>query len=155
MRRVVVTGLGVISPIGMDQEALVKNLKAGVCGIDEITSFDTEDLNVKLAAQVRDFDPLAFGLDKKAVRFHLINDTDIAKQYTAKCSIVGYDGVPVTERERVIDAAPDSVTLIEEMPLPSKAKRKNCYAIVRVYDGEIDTEDDAHPINHLSLTIHH
>lgn len=75
-------------------------------------------------------------LDKKAVRFHLINDTDIAKQYTAKCSIVGYDGVPVTERERVIDAAPDSVTLIEEMPLPSKAKRKNCYAIVRVYDGE-------------------
>lgn len=68
MRRVVVTGLGVISPIGMDQEALVKNLKAGVCGIDEITSFDTEDLNVKLAAQVRDFDPLAFGLDKKAVR---------------------------------------------------------------------------------------
>ena len=44
--------------------------------------------------------------------------------------------MPVTERERVIDAAPDSVTLIEEMPLPSKAKRKNCYAIVRVYDGE-------------------
>ena len=50
--------------------------------------------------------------------------------------IVGYDGVPVTERERVIDAAPDSVTLIEEMTLPSKAKRKDCYAIVRVYDGE-------------------
>ncbi len=68
MRRVVVTGLGVLSAIGMDRESLVKSLKEGVCGIDEIRSFDTEDLNVKLAAEIRDFDPLAYGLDKKAVR---------------------------------------------------------------------------------------
>ncbi|HEY8418953.1 MAG TPA: beta-ketoacyl-ACP synthase II [Clostridia bacterium] len=57
MRRVVVTGLGVISPIGNDINSFWKNLVDGVCGIDFITRFDTSDFKVKIAAEVKDFNP--------------------------------------------------------------------------------------------------
>ncbi|MBQ1352202.1 MAG: beta-ketoacyl-ACP synthase II [Oscillospiraceae bacterium] len=57
MNRVVVTGLGVVSPVGNDVPAFWSNLKAGVCGIDAITKFDTEQYKVKVAGEVRDFDP--------------------------------------------------------------------------------------------------
>ena len=43
-RRVVVTGLGTVCPVGNDVETMWENIKAGVCGIDEITHFDTTDL---------------------------------------------------------------------------------------------------------------
>ncbi|MBR4206483.1 MAG: beta-ketoacyl-ACP synthase II [Clostridia bacterium] len=56
--RVVVTGMGVVSPIGCGVELFEKNLFAGVCGIAPITRFDTTDFKVKLAAEVKDFDPL-------------------------------------------------------------------------------------------------
>lgn len=57
MRRVVVTGMGVVSPVGNDMPTFWKNLKAGVCGIGPITRFDTADYRVKVAGEVRDFDP--------------------------------------------------------------------------------------------------
>ena len=47
MKRVVVTGLGVISPLGNDAESFFTNLVNGVCGIDYITRFDTGDHKVK------------------------------------------------------------------------------------------------------------
>lgn len=59
-RRVVITGMGVVSPIGCDVETYQKNLLQGVCGIGEITRFDTAAFKVKVAAEVRDFDPLAY-----------------------------------------------------------------------------------------------
>ncbi len=59
-RRVVITGMGVVSPIGCDVETYQKNLLEGVCGIGEITRFDTAAFKVKVAAEVRDFDPLAY-----------------------------------------------------------------------------------------------
>jgi 3-oxoacyl-[acyl-carrier-protein] synthase II len=57
MRRVVVTGLGIVSPIGNDVPTFWENIKNGVCGIGPITKFDTTDYKVKVAAEVRDFDP--------------------------------------------------------------------------------------------------
>ncbi len=60
MNRVVVTGLGIISPIGNDITSFWNNLKAGVCGIGEITKFDTSQHKVKIAAEVKDFDPLKY-----------------------------------------------------------------------------------------------
>jgi 3-oxoacyl-[acyl-carrier-protein] synthase II len=57
MKRVVVTGLGVISPIGNDIYTFWKNMVDGVCGIDYITRFDTSDFKVKIAAEVKDFNP--------------------------------------------------------------------------------------------------
>jgi len=60
MNRVVVTGLGIISPIGNDVNTFWNNLKSGVCGIGEITKFDTAQHKVKIAAEVKDFDPLKY-----------------------------------------------------------------------------------------------
>ena len=68
MKRVVITGLGVISPVGNDVQTFWNNLLAGVCGIDYIREFPTDELPVKIAGLVKDFDPLAFGMDKGFVR---------------------------------------------------------------------------------------
>ena len=56
-RRVVVTGLGVVSPVGNTVDACWKNLIAGVHGIGPITQFDTTEYKAKLAAEVKDFNP--------------------------------------------------------------------------------------------------
>uniref|UniRef100_W0FS53 3-oxoacyl-[acyl-carrier-protein] synthase 2 n=1 Tax=uncultured bacterium Contigcl_1493 TaxID=1393647 RepID=W0FS53_9BACT len=68
MKRVVITGMGVISPVGNDVQTFWQNLLAGVCGIDFIREFPTDELPVKIAGLVKDFDPLAFGMDKGFVR---------------------------------------------------------------------------------------
>ena len=59
-RRVVVTGLGVVSPVGSQVEAAWQNLAAGYNGIGPITYFDTTNYKAKLGAQVKDFDPLQY-----------------------------------------------------------------------------------------------
>ena len=60
MNRVVVTGMGIISPIGNTSPSFWDNLTAGKVGIGPITKFDTTDYKVKLAAEVRDFDPSTY-----------------------------------------------------------------------------------------------
>ena len=60
MNRVVVTGMGIVSPLGNDVQSFWKNIKEGCCGIGPITKFDTTDYKVKVAAEVRDFDPRAY-----------------------------------------------------------------------------------------------
>lgn len=59
MKRVVITGLGAITPIGNDVEAMWAAMLEGRHGIGEITHFDTTPFKVKLAAEVKDFDPQA------------------------------------------------------------------------------------------------
>ena len=66
-KRVVITGLGAISPIGNTVEETWKGIKEKKCGIDEITLFDTSNLKTKLAAEVKDFDPSQY-LDPKQVK---------------------------------------------------------------------------------------
>ena len=68
MKRVFVTGLGVVSPIGNSVSVFWNHLIAGVCGIGPITRFDTANLKAKVAAEVKDFDPQAFGMDVSAAR---------------------------------------------------------------------------------------
>lgn len=67
-RRVVVTGTGVISPVGNNVETFWKNLLDGVCGIDFITEFPTDDLPVKIAGEVKDFNPADFGIEPAFAR---------------------------------------------------------------------------------------
>src|SRR3954466_11905595 len=55
-RRVVITGLGVISPLGQDHETLFGHLLAGKCGIERITNFDSSAYDTQIAGEVRDFD---------------------------------------------------------------------------------------------------
>ena len=56
-RRVVVTGLGAITPIGNNTEEFWKGIKEGKCGIDEITLFDTTNYKVKLAGEIKNYNP--------------------------------------------------------------------------------------------------
>ena len=66
--RVVVTGLGVISCVGNDVKTFWDNLTHGVCGIDYITEFPTEQLAVKIGGKIRNFDPEQYGMDKPFLR---------------------------------------------------------------------------------------
>jgi len=67
MRRVVITGLGAVTPIGNGKEEFWKALEEGKNGVGYITHFDTEKHDVKIAAEIKDFDPTQW-LDKKEVR---------------------------------------------------------------------------------------
>lgn len=66
-RRVVVTGLGAITPVGNDVPTTWKNLVDGVCGIETITEFDTSELKVHIAGTIKDFEPEKY-IEKKEVR---------------------------------------------------------------------------------------
>ncbi len=68
MKRVVITGLGVVSPIGNDVPTFWHNLQTGVCGISAISSFDTTGMPVKIAAEIKDFCVEDFGVDKGMAR---------------------------------------------------------------------------------------
>ena len=65
-RRVVVTGLGAITPIGHDVHSMWQGIKEEKCGIDFITKYDCKDRKVKVAAEIKNYTPV--GLDKKAAR---------------------------------------------------------------------------------------
>jgi 3-oxoacyl-[acyl-carrier-protein] synthase II len=67
-RRVVITGLGVLTPIGNDVETFWSNLKNGVSGIHTIDAFDTAAYDCKIGGQVRGFDPKPFFKNPKDVR---------------------------------------------------------------------------------------
>ena len=67
MNRVVITGMGAITPIGTNVKELWKNSKIGVNGIDNITLFDTEGFKVKLAAEVKNFNVEDY-LDKREAK---------------------------------------------------------------------------------------
>ena len=118
MRRVVVTGLGMINSIGHDKESSFKAMCAGECGIDTITIFDPSDYAVKIAGEVKDFDP-ATVMDakevKKADRFiHLglkaaqeaIEDAkfgdDIEAERFGISAASGIGGLPAIEKNSII-----------------------------------------------------
>ncbi len=67
MRRVVVTGIGAISPCGSDTESTWKGVLEGRCGIGPITQFDAKDHSSKIAGECSDFDPLKY-IEKKRLR---------------------------------------------------------------------------------------
>lgn len=66
-RRVVITGLGAVTPIGNNANDFWKGIKEGKCGIDEITRFDITNFKVKLAAEVKGFNPENY-MDKRSAR---------------------------------------------------------------------------------------
>jgi 3-oxoacyl-[acyl-carrier-protein] synthase II len=67
-RRVVVTGLGVVTPLGHDLETFWKHLISSQCGIDKITNFDPAAFDTKIAGEVRNFDPAPAFPSPKEVR---------------------------------------------------------------------------------------
>ena len=66
-RRVVITGMGIVCPVGNTVEEAWKNVKDGVCGIGPITKYDTSDRKVKLAGELKDFNPEEY-MDASEIR---------------------------------------------------------------------------------------
>ena len=89
MKRVVVTGLGCITPVGNDADAAWQSLIAGIHGFDAITKFNASDLQVKIAAEVKDFNP------EKYIEKPEIKKTDLFAQYAiaAAAQAVGESGI--------------------------------------------------------------
>lgn len=67
-KKIVVTGLGAITPVGNNVSETWKNICAGVSGIDKITNFDATNFPVQIAAEVKNFKPNEHGLDRKQAR---------------------------------------------------------------------------------------
>src|SRR5438128_458990 len=67
-RRVVITGLGVVSSLGQRVDAFWDNIVAGKCGIQKITSFDPSAFDCQIAAQINEFDPVPDFPSPKEVR---------------------------------------------------------------------------------------
>ena len=67
IKRVVITGMGAVSPIGNDLEKILENVKDGYCGIDLIKNFDISEFNVKLAAEVKDLETSEY-IDRRTLR---------------------------------------------------------------------------------------
>lgn len=68
MKRIVVTGLGTVNPIGKDVKEFWENIKAGKSGVGLITKFDAEHHATKIAGEVKNFDPTLYDMEKKEAR---------------------------------------------------------------------------------------
>lgn len=76
MKRVVITGLGTVNPLGSTVEKFWENVKKGTLGVSKIDSFDTTELGVSVAGIIRDFDPAEY-FERKDIR-HMERFTQIA-----------------------------------------------------------------------------
>ena len=77
-RRVVITGVGPITPIGIGKDAFWENLVAGKSGVGMISQFDTTDFNVKIAGEVKDFDFADYGDKKEGKRMDRVTQFAVA-----------------------------------------------------------------------------
>ncbi|MCR6577134.1 beta-ketoacyl-ACP synthase II [Campylobacter insulaenigrae] len=118
MKRVVITGLGMINALGLDKDSSFKAICEGKSGVDKITLFDASEFPVQIAAEVKNFDPLSV-CDAKEVkkidRFIQLGikaakeamedakfDSDINKEEFGVVSAAGIGGLPNIEKNSVI-----------------------------------------------------
>ena len=98
MNRVAVTGLGIISPLGHDVQTFWQQLVAGACGIGPLTRFDTQGYKVHIAAEVKNFDPQAHGMEVgEARRMDLYTQYALAAAHQAMAQS-GLQGQVAPER---------------------------------------------------------
>lgn len=129
MKRVVITGMGAITPLGNNIKDFWASIKKGECGIDFIKAFDTSDFKVKLAAEVKNFKPedyldgkqvkrmdrfcqLAMVASKEAVEDSKLNLQNIDKEklgVIVGCGIGGM-GTIETQEERLLKKGPSRVS---------------------------------------------
>ncbi|MFH1414844.1 MAG: beta-ketoacyl-ACP synthase II [Elusimicrobiota bacterium] len=129
-RRVVVTGMGVVTPIGQSVEEYWKSLLEGRSGIDRISRYDVNQYSSQIAGEVRDFDPVTNGIEaKRAKRMDLfcqyalaaakeayeMSGLDMKQEDPFRCGSIigsGIGGLATTEREhiRLLDKGPRRVS---------------------------------------------
>ena len=102
MRRVVVTGVGVVSPIGIGVDRFWKALVSGTSGVRRITRFDPTGHDCQIAAEVKDFDPLQW-IEKKEVR-----KMDLFVQYALAAAMMAVEDSQL----KVTDERPDRVGVL-------------------------------------------
>src|SRR6266571_8072439 len=97
MRRVAVTGLGAVTPIGNDARSTWRAAVAGESGIDWIRSFDATGLPVKVAAEVKDFDATAVASPKEVRKLerNVLLSLGAAKEAMADSGLNGFDPMRV------------------------------------------------------------
>ena len=113
-RRVVITGLGAVSPVGNNVKESWESIKAGKSGVDKITLFDASDYPVQIAAEVKNFDLESYGVDRKVMRkmnrqtkfllgasIEAVKDAGYTKESIGKENAGIYDGVGVGLNEAV------------------------------------------------------
>ena len=116
MRRVVITGMGAVTPVGNNVNDMWEAVKAGKCGIGKITHFNTENSAVKLAGEVKGFDAESI-VDKAELRkmddftiyalaaaYEAVKDSaiDFGKEDTLRCGVIlssGIGGLTTIQRE--------------------------------------------------------
>ncbi len=119
-RRIVITGMGVVSPVGTDLDSFWRNLLAGECGIDRITAFDAAKFDTQIAAEVKNFDPTPAFPSPKDVRrtdrysqfgvhaaWQALRDSglDLAKENLDECGVFigsGIGGLATTTEQHKI-----------------------------------------------------
>ena len=128
MRRVVVTGMGAVTPLGNTVEEFWSNIKAGKVGIGPITKFDVTDYRAKVAGEVKDFKADEYMDFKTAKRMELFSQyaaasalmavkdsgIDIEKEDAYRCGVIvgsGVGSMQATEREhkRLLDFGPNKI----------------------------------------------
>lgn len=128
-RKVVITGMGILSPIGNNVKEFWKNIEEGKCGIDKITHYDTTNYKVKLAAELKNYSPENYFEKKEAKRldkfsqFAIIaarqawEDSNLHKeeQNMEKVGVIigtGIGGIETIEKEQIklLEKGPDKVT---------------------------------------------
>lgn len=128
-RRVVVTGLGAITPIGNNVEEFWKGIREGKCGIDNITAFDATDFKVKLAAEVKNYNPEEYFERREAKRLDKFSQyaiiaareawkdsgLDKEKENMERVGVIlgsGIGGIETieTEQTKILQKGPDRVS---------------------------------------------
>lgn len=114
-RRVVVTGLGAITPIGNNVEDFWNGIKQGKCGIDEITLFDTTNFKAKLAGEVKNYNPEDY-LDKKSAKRldRFSQFAVIASKEAMKDSGITEENTDMTRVGAIISSGIGGLNTIEE-----------------------------------------
>lgn len=99
--RLVITGMGAVTPIGTGIDTYWNNLTSGVCGIDRISRFDPSELSVQIAAEVKDFDP------KEHISAKLIREMDLFQQYAYVAAEEALE-----QSAFLIESAPDRLGIV-------------------------------------------
>lgn len=113
--RVVITGLGAITPVGNDAGTFWNNIKNGVCGIDFIKGFDTEGFKAKLAGEVKNFDPVEILGRREARRLDRFSQFAlVAADEAVRDSKLDIDGMDKTRIGVVVGSGIGGIGTIEK-----------------------------------------
>jgi len=157
-RRVVITGIGVIAPNGIGKDNFWYALKTGRCGIKKISFFDTTDFPVKIAGEVRDFNPEEFIEKKKARKMARFS------QFAVACSKMALEDAGLTGNASkkyqigiVIGVASTDIRTVEHqckaLYLKGNEKVQSFASAVGLPNAPASTIADACDINNCNFTI--